>query len=418
MHEFKYKNSQFYCENVNLEQIAEKIGTPFYLYSHKTIVDHFRKIKSAFKEFHPLICFSMKSNSNLSFLKILAKEGSGLDIVSGGELYKALKVGVKPEKIVYASVGKTKAEIKQAVKAGILFFNVESIPELMLINKTAGLLRKRVKIAIRLNPDITPGTHAYITTSKKENKFGLDFESAKSIFRAKNNFPSLSIEGLHVHIGSQITKAKPYQDALRKVVEFINSLKKEHIEIKSLNIGGGLGIIYAKEKPQTAQSFAENVSPLLRKAGVNIILEPGRFIAGNSGILVTKVLYIKQTPHKNFVIVDAGMNDLLRPSLYGAYHTIVPHRKIPAKFSKPVDIVGPICESGDFLAKERIFPEVKERDLLAVLGAGAYGFTMSSNYNSRPRAAEVLVKGSKFYLVRKRETYKDLISKEIILEDI
>lgn len=419
MHEFKYKGNELFCEDVNVANAAVKIGTPFYLYSHKTILDHYCKLKTAFEEFRPLICFAMKANSNLSFLKILIKEGAGLDIVSGGELYKALKAGADPKKIVYASVGKTPQEIRQAVLAGILFFNVESLPELELINKIAGGLKKKVMVAIRLNPDITPGTHSYITTSKKENKFGLDFETAKMIFRKRHHFENVFIEGLHLHIGSQITKTTPYKQALSKVIKFMEELRREKIELNYLNIGGGLGIIYSKEKPQTAESFAKSVAPLLRKSGAKIILEPGRFIAGNSGILVTRVVYIKETEHKIFVIVDAGMNDLLRPSLYGAYHAIVPLQKTASNFNKPVDVVGPICESGDFLAKDRRrFPKVKEGDLLAVLGSGAYGFSMSSNYNSRPRAAEVLVKDKAFHLIRKRETYKDLISKEILVEEI
>lgn len=419
MHEFKYKGKELFCEDVKVADAAAKTGTPFYLYSHKTILDHYRKLKAAFEEFRPLICFSMKSNSSLSFLKILIKEGAGLDIVSGGELYKALKAGADPKKIVYASVGKTPQEIKDAVLTGILFFNVESLPELEIINEIAGDLKKKVMVAIRLNPDITAGTHTYITTSKRENKFGLDFDTAKTIFRKSHQFENLFIEGLHLHIGSQITNATPYKQALSKVVKFITELRKEKIELNYLNIGGGLGIIYSKEKPQTAESFARSISPLLRKVDAKIILEPGRFIAGNSGILVTKVIYIKETAHKIFVIVDAGMNDLIRPSLYGAYHTILPLQKTFSNFDRPVDVVGPICESGDFLAKERLsFPKVKAGDLLAVFGAGAYGFSMSSNYNSRPRAAEILVKDKTFHLIRKRETYKDLISEEIMLEEI
>jgi len=411
MHEFKYKRNRFYCEKVKIEEIANKYGTPLYLYSYKTLINHYRKLKKAFSKFKPLICFSMKCNSNLTLLKILVREGAGLDIVSGGELYKALKVGTDPKRIVYASVGKTENEIKNAISAGILFFNVESLPELELIDRIARRLKKKVKIAIRLNPDIDPETHAYITTSKKENKFGLDFRTASSIFKKKDKFNNLSIEGLHLHIGSQITNARPYKEAVSKVIKFI---KKEGIKINYINIGGGLGIVYSNERPQTAQEFARNISPLIRTLNSKLILEPGRFIAGNSGVLVTKVLYIKQTTTKNFVIVDAGMNDLLRPFLYGAHHTIVPSVKTSTYFKRPVDIVGPICESADFLAKDRRFPKVKESDYLIVLGAGAYGYSMSSNYNSRPRVAEVLVKGNKFYLIRKRETYKDLVSKEII----
>lgn len=411
MHEFKYRRGEFYCEGVNIARITSEVETPFYLYSHKTLVDHYRKIKKAFAKFSPLICFSMKSNSSLALLKILVKEGAGLDVVSGGELYKALKVGVDPKKIVYASVGKTAGEIKKAISVGILFFNVESLPELEAINRIAGRLKKKVRVAIRINPAINPKTHHYITTSKKDNKFGLDFKTASRIFRAKDNFSNLFIEGLHLHIGSQITDAKPYKEAITKVIKFI---KKEGIKINYLNIGGGLGIVYSKEKPQTAESFAKSISPLLKSLKTNLILEPGRFIVGNSGVLVTRVLYVKEAATKKFVIVDAGMNDLLRPSLYGAYHNIVAQRKPSGHFKKRVDIVGPICESGDFLAKDRYFPKVKADDYLIVLGAGAYASSMSSNYNSRPKLAEFLVKGNKFYCTRKRERYSDLISKEII----
>lgn len=415
MHEFKYKQDDFYCEQVKVEDISRRFGTPVYIYSHKTLKDHFNKIKNAFKAFKPLICFSMKSNSNLTLLKVLTKEGAGLDIVSGGELYRALKIKADPKKIVYASVGKTELEIRDAISAGILFFNVESLPELEFINKIAGHLKRKVKVAIRLNPDINPKTHSYITTSKKENKFGLDFNAAASIFSQSKKFKNLSIEGLHLHIGSQITTAKPYKEALLKVIKFI---KDEKIEVKYLNIGGGLGIVYSKEKPQTAESFAEEIAPLIKSLKVKLILEPGRFIAGNSGVMVTKVLYIKEAAGKIFVIVDAGMNDLLRPSLYGAYHTIVPHKNIVSSFKKPVDIVGPICESGDFLAKDRHFKKVEKDDYLIVLGAGAYGYTMTSNYNTRPRPAEVLIKGNKSYLIRRRETYKDLISKELMISGV
>ena len=282
-----------------------------------------------------------------------------------------------------------------------------------MINKVAGKLKKKAKVAIRLNPDVTAGTHSYITTSKKENKFGLDFKTAGKILEKRDDFKNLSIEGLHVHIGSQITDARPYQKALLKINRFVKALKKADIKINYLNIGGGLGIVYSNEKPQTAISFARSISSFIWQSGARLILEPGRFIVGNRGILATRVLYVKETPSKIFVIIDAGMNDLLRPSLYGAYHTIMPHQRTKSKFNKPVDIVGPICESGDFLAKGRVFPRVKEGDLLVVLGAGAYAFSMSSNYNSRPRAAEALIADNKLRLIRKRETYADLISKEI-----
>ncbi len=411
MHEFKYKRDRFYCEKIKIEGIAKEYGTPLYLYSYKTLIDHYRKLKRAFSKFSPLICFSMKSNSNLALLKILVKEGAGLDIVSGGELYKARKVGVDPKKIVYASVGKTDEEIRDAIRANILFFNVESESELENIARIARGLKKKVKVALRINPDIRLATHRYLAVSTRGSKFGLDFETARRLFKKRKRFKNLSIEGIHLHIGSQITEAKPYKQALSKVVDFI---KKEGIDINYLNIGGGLGIIYSDERPQTAEDFVKNISPLIKDLDCRLIIEPGRFIAGNSGVLITKVLYIKDTPQKIFIIVDSGMNDFIRPSLYKAYHTIVPDKRGRSYFKKKVDIVGPVCESGDFLAQDRHFVRVKKGDYLIVLGAGAYGYSMASNYNLRPRPAEVLVKGNKSYLIRRRETYKDLMRGEVI----
>jgi diaminopimelate decarboxylase len=423
MHEFKYKNSQLYCEKIKVEDIAEKIPTPFYLYSYKTLIDHYQKLKSAFSPLEPLICYSMKANSNLALCRALIKRGAGLDIVSGGELYKALLTGCPPQKIVYASVGKTEEEIRQAIAGGILFFNVESVAELELINKVAIDIGKTASVALRINPDIEPETHSYITTGKLTNKFGLDFDMAYKILRRQDAFGRLKFNGLHMHIGSQIIQASPYVLAVKKIVKFIGKLKKEGIHIEYLNIGGGLGIIYRDEKPQTAHEFVGKIAPLLKSTGLKIILEPGRFIVGNAGILVTKILYIKRTPIKNFVIVDAGMNDLIRPSLYGAYHEILPLKRLPAgragnmpacRTDRQYDVVGPICESGDFFAKERILAAVNEGDRLAIMSAGAYGFSMASNYNCRLKPAEVMVKGGKFYIVRKRDSYIDLARKDVI----
>ena len=420
MHEFKYKGNEFYCEDVRVSEIAEKAGTPVYIYSYKTLRDHYRKIKDAFKSIKPLICFSMKSNSNLAVLSALVKEGSGLDIVSGGELYRAMKVGVDPKKIVYASVGKTSNEIKKAIQAGILIFNVESLPELIMINNVCrklGNVRHRMFVSIRVNPDVEAHTHKYITTGKKETKFGLDIDTAKELFRNRKELPDIDMAGVHIHIGSQIIEPEPFIKSIEKLLPFIRDLKKMGVALRWFNIGGGLGITYKEEKPQTARDFARVVMPLLKNTGLKIILEPGRFIAGNSGILVTRVTYLKETPTKRFVIVDAGMNDLIRPSLYDAYHDIVPLVRQKEGVKKMVaDVVGPICESGDFLAKDRELPELVAGNLLAVMGAGAYGFTMSSNYNSRPRAPEVMVKGNRFYIVRKRETNQDLIRGESIPE--
>lgn len=417
MHEFKYKNNTLYCESVKVSTVAEQVGTPFYLYSHQTLVDHFHKLRKAFSSIRPLICFSMKANSNLAVCKALIREGAGLDIVSGGELYKALRLGVDPKKIVYAGIGKKKKEIEEAINAGILFFNVESLPELNLLDNIARDMNKTVEVCLRLNPDVAVKTHRYIVTGMSESKFGIDFDAARRILERADAFSNLKITGLHVHIGSQITRSRPYVRALKRVYSFV---KNSPIPLEYLNIGGGLGIVYNKERPQTAQRFSKAVLPIIKKIGLKLILEPGRFIAGNSGILVTKVSYVKETFNKKFVIVDAGMNDLMRPSYYSAFHNVQPVLKQPHKNTPHIlaDIVGPICESGDFIAKNRHMPMTSEGDLLAIMSAGAYGYTMSSNYNSRPRVAEVMVIKDKFYLVKERETYMDLIKGEIIPREI
>lgn len=418
MHKFKYIKNRLYAEKIKVENLAKKFGTPLYIYSYHTLIDHYLKLKTAFSSVNALICYSVKANSNLAILKALVDKGAGLDIVSGGELFRALRVGCPPGKIVYASVGKTDREIEEALKRDILFFNVESLSELENINRIARQLNRVTQVAIRINPDVEPKTHKFITTGKITNKFGIDFKTAYNILLMRNKFPDIKISGLHIHIGSQITESAPYVAAITKMVNFIHQLKRKGIDLEYLNIGGGLGIIYKKETPQTAEGFAKKVLPLLKRTALKIILEPGRFIVGNAGILVTKVLYIKSTPKKKFIIVDAGMNDLIRPALYDAYHEILPsaksqRQKIKVKRQK-YDVVGPICESADSFAKDRIMPYVKEGDYLAIMGAGAYGSSMSSNYNSRVRAEEVLVVKDKVFVIRKRETYGDLILNELI----
>jgi diaminopimelate decarboxylase len=410
MHDFRYKKNKLYCENIKLEDLAKKFGTPLYAYSYHTLIDHYLKLKSAFSQINPLICYSVKANSNLSILKALIAKGAGLDIVSGGELFRAQKAGCPAGKIVYASVGKTDKEISAAISRGILFFNVESQAELENINRIARSLNKVTRVAIRINPDVEAKTHKYISTGKITNKFGIDLDSAYKILLLRGKFRNLNICGLHIHIGSQITQSAPFVEAIKKVSNFIQRLKIKGIGLEYLNIGGGLGIIYDHEAPQTAAIYANEIIPLLKKTGLKIIMEPGRFIVGNAGILVVKVLYIKHTPKKKFIIVDGGMNDLIRPALYCAHHNIWPLVK-NAK-SEKADLVGPICESGDFLAKERLMAKVKEGDYLAVMSAGAYGFSMSSNYNSRLRAAEVIVVKDKVSVIRKRETLEDLIRNE------
>lgn len=414
MHDFRYKNNSLFCETVKVTDVAGKVGTPFYLYSYHTLIDHFRKIQVAFREISPLICYSMKANSNSAILRALVKKGSGLDIVSGGELFKALRAGCNPKKIVYASVGKTASEIRQAIQKGILFFNVESIPELEAINNIAISLKNTAQVAIRINPDVEPHTHKFITTGKLTNKFGIDFATARRIFLQRGRFTNLKINGLHIHIGSQIIETSPFFSAIKRVTAFAEALRGMGVRLEYLNIGGGLGIIYKNEKPQTAAEFSQAVLPLLLKTGLKIILEPGRFIVGNAGILVTKILYIKKSKLKTFAIVDAGMNDLIRPALYDAYHEIVPIRATGKSTRAKYDIVGPICESADFFAKGRFLPKVAVGDYLAIMSAGAYGFSMSSNYNQRLRVEEVMVAKNKFFIIRKREKYSDLLKGEVI----
>jgi diaminopimelate decarboxylase len=339
-------------------------------------------------------------------------QGSGFDIVSGGELFRVLEIGADPKKIVYAGVGKTSEEIKYALKSNILMFNIESVEELKAINRIAGAAGKKADVALRINPDVDALTHHYVNTGKKESKFGIDINFALGIYKSAKKMKNINIKGVDMHIGSQITTPIPYLNAVGKIAQFVSGLNREGIKIEYLNIGGGLGIIYNEEKPATAEVFAKAVKPYIAGFGLKIILEPGRFIIGNAGILVTKVIYNKKGRSKNFVIVDAGMNDLIRPALYGSFHKIIPENfKSAAKLS-PCDVVGPICESADFLGKDRMLPELASGALLAVRSAGAYGMSMASNYNSRPRAAEVMVDGSKHRLIRERETYEDLVAKE------
>ena len=415
MHDFLYKGNELYCENVAVRDIARTVGTPFYLYSHHTLVDHMRKIKTAFAAINPLVCFAMKANDNLAVIKTLLNEGAGLDIVSGGELHKALLAQADPQKIVFASVGKTEEEITRAIRTGILFFNVESQPELAEINRIAAQLGKCPQVALRVNPDVEAATHSFITTGTLKNKFGIDLASTRKLLKSQSRYPHLKINGLHIHIGSQITTKGPFIKAIKKILGFIAELRCDGVHLEYLDIGGGLGIIYKDEQPQSAQDFARAVLPYLAKTGLKIIMEPGRFIVGNAGILVTKVLYLKDNGFKKFFIVDAGMNDLIRPSLYGAYHDILPIRKVRGARIK-VDVVGPICESGDFMGKDRLLPKLKKGDLLAVMSAGAYGFAMASNYNVRCRVAEVMIKGNSLAVIKERETWDDLLRGEKVPE--
>ncbi len=414
MHDFAYRQGELYCEEVPLSRIAKELGTPFYVYSHATLIRHFRALDSAFQHVPHIIAFAMKANSNLAILRLMAREGSGADIVSGGELYRALKSGVPPSKIVFAGVGKNREEIRYALKSGILMFNVESSEELRAIDDVAAEMRTKARVALRVNPDVDPKTHPYISTGMKKSKFGISADRALEEFKLASSLRHIDVVGVHKHIGSQLTEIAPFVDALKKVLELVEQLKGQGINIRYVNIGGGLGITYLDEKPPEPKDLAAALSPLLRDLKYTLIMEPGRVIVGNAGALITKVLYQKANDVKRFVIVDAAMNDLIRPSLYGAFHDIKPVRETPASKSIMVDVVGPICESGDFLAKDRAMPEVKTGDLLAVMSAGAYGFVMSSNYNSRPRVPEVLVRGKEIHIVRGRESLADLVRGETI----
>ncbi len=415
MHYFKYIDGELYAEGVPVKRLIEAYGTPLFVYSYKTLTRHFNAYHEAFRRFPHIICYAVKANANGAILRSLAALGSGADVVSGGELYRALKAGISARKIVYAGVGKTDEEIALAIKKGILMFNVESEQELVRINEVAESISKRAPIALRVNPDIDPETHPYISTGLKKNKFGIPIEDALQYYRLARQLKNVQILGIHKHIGSQITQIKPFVDALERVLLLADSLKRDGIDIRYLDIGGGLGIRYNDETPPHPKELAKALFPLLSNRDFTIILEPGRSIVGNAGVLLTKVLYTKKGADREFIIVDAGMNDLMRPTLYGAYHHIIPVKKRKRK-KIVADIVGPICESGDFLAKERQLPAPRQHEYLAVMSAGAYGFSMSSNYNSRPRPAEVMVRNDKYYLIRRRETLQDLIRGEVIPE--
>lgn len=415
MNNFEYRHGELYCEDVPVSRIAKEVGTPCYVYSHATLLRHFRAYDNAFKNIPHVIAFAMKANSNLAILRLMAKEGSGADIVSGGELFRSLKAGVPASKIVFAGVGKSPEEIRDALKADILMFNVESSAEIHALNEVAASVGKKARIALRINPDVDPKTHPYISTGMKKSKFGIAADRALEEYKMASSLSHTDVVGVHAHIGSQLTEVTPFVDSLKKVVGLIGTLKAQGINIRYLNIGGGLGITYSDEKPPLPQDLADAISPLVKDLGLTLVMEPGRVIVGNAGILVTKALYEKAGETKHFVIVDAAMNDLIRPSLYGAYHEIRPLNEAAAHRAKrQMDIVGPVCESGDFLAKDRSLSEVKPGELLAVMSAGAYGFVMSSNYNSRPRVPEVLINGGEIHVIRARETYDDLINGETI----
>jgi diaminopimelate decarboxylase len=414
MHYFKYIKDELYCEGVPIRRIVDKFDTPVYIYSYKTLKRHFEVFDSAFSDIKHLICYSAKANSNLSILRIFINLGGGVDIVSRGELLRALKAGADPKKIVYSGVGKRNDEIASALSKDILMFNVESSEELDAINRIGKEINKRGRIALRVNPDIDPKTHPYISTGLKKNKFGIPFSKAFYEYKRTKDLKNIEIVGIDCHIGSQLTELDPFIDSLKRLKILIDDLKNEGIDVKYLDLGGGLGIRYNDETPPHPDEYAKAIIDEIRDRDIKLIFEPGRVIVGNAGILVTKVLYRKLGDYKNFIIVDAGMNDIIRPALYGAFQDIIPIFRSNYDTNILADIVGPICESSDFIGKDRKLPLFKHGDLIAVMGAGAYGFSMSSNYNSRPRAAEVLVKGEEAFLIRRRESYEDLIRGEDI----
>ena len=418
MNHFEYRNGEMFAEGVALKRIAREVGTPAYVYSLATLKRHFKVFDQAFSKVRHIVCFSVKANSNLALLRAFAKEGSGFDIVSGGELFRALKVGADPTKIVFSGVGKKREEIEYALNSGILMFNVESEQELIALNDIASSMGKRAPISLRVNPDVDPQTHPYISTGMKKAKFGVDIKKSLETYRKAVSLRNVEVVGVDCHIGSQLTSITPFVDALAKVREYLDrvlagEMKKEGAQIRYLDLGGGLGINYHDETPPLPDEYAKAIVEGLEGLDVTLILEPGRVIVGNAGILLTEVQYIKETDSKNFVIVDGGMNDLIRPALYGSYQAIQPVVENRAQ-RIVADVVGPICESGDFFAKDREIPRPQRGDLLAIMSAGAYGFTMASNYNSHPKPPEVLVDGDQYYVIRRRESFDDLINGETI----
>ncbi len=424
MDHFNYKNGKLYAEQVPIDKIAEEVGTPVYIYSKATFLEHLRKIQYAYKELDTTICYSIKACGNINILRFLAKAGCGFDIVSGGELYRALEAGGDPSKIVYAGVGKTDKEIIESLDAGIGYFNIESEAELENLIEIAKHKDKIPKAALRVNPDVDPKTHTYTTTGVKETKFGVDIERAQKVFEQFGNNKSVNLCALHIHLGSAGHTVEPYIEALTKTLKLVDKLRKSGCTIEAIDTGGGYGADYVTSQSPTAEEYAKAIVPLLKGKNIRLILEPGASIAANAAILVTKVLYLKKGGSKKFVIVDAGMNDLIRPPLYNAFHFIWPaqveEKLVPQTREKQstifgteiVDIVGPICEGADFFAKERMIPPVKRGDLLSIFTAGAYAMTMASNYNARGRAPEVLVDGENFEIIRRRESYQDQIALE------
>jgi len=429
MHGFSYKNSSLFCEDVELATLAEEHGTPLYVYSAATILDHYRRLDGALAGVDHEVAYAVKANSNLSVLRLLANEGAGFDIVSGGELFRVIKAGGDPAHCTFAGVGKTREEIVYALEQGIYSFNVESEEELRYLNQVAGELGMVAPAAVRVNPNVDAHTHKYISTGKSENKFGVDFEAISGLYeRAAAELPNIRLRGLQMHIGSQLTSIAPFIEAVEKVTPLVKQLKERH-GIEFWSIGGGIGIIYKEslesgaldwwenqaeqDRPLTIDRYGKELVPRLKDLGLKILLEPGRLIVGNAGVLLTRCLYEKKGAAKTFKIVDAGMNDLIRPALYEGHHEIAPLKQPESDARVAVDVVGPICESGDFFCQNRELPEIQPGDLIALMSAGAYGFAMASNYNSRPLPAEILVEGTTATVIRKRQSQDDLIAGEL-----
>jgi diaminopimelate decarboxylase len=414
MNYFSYKDNQLFAEDVAVSDLAARLGTPLYIYSARTLRRHYRVLSDAFKGTDSLICFAMKALSNLSILKLFNDLGAGFDIVSVGELMRCIRAGADPGKIVFSGVGKTDEEIEAALKAKILMINVESRPELHRVSVVAQRIGLQAPVSLRVNPDLDPGTHPHISTGHRDSKFGIPLSQVDEYYAEARGLKNLELAGLSTHIGSQITETAPFAEAGEKVAKIVNGLRTQGIALKYLDLGGGLGIPYQEEPPSPAQYSAALLAPL-RNIGLKIIIEPGRVLVGNAGILATRVLYVKETDVKRFIVVDGAMNDLLRPVLYEAYHELIPVVRRAGTERQTADVVGPVCESGDFFARERELPLVDSGDLIAVMSAGAYGFVMASNYNSRPRAAEVLVNGAEVHVIRERDTFEDIIRNEKIV---
>ncbi|MBW7995422.1 MAG: diaminopimelate decarboxylase [Candidatus Glassbacteria bacterium] len=412
MQAFEYIDGELYCEQVPLSRIAEEAGTPCYVYSSRALLDSYESYDRAFAGVDHLICFALKSNANLAVVHLMAGQGAGTDIVSRGELFRSLRAGVPGERIVYSGVGKTEDEVRYALENGIYCFNVESLPELEMIDRVAGSMDLIAPVSLRINPDVESDTHEYTTTGKKENKFGIPYDEALASYRRAAAYDNLRVIGIDTHIGSQILRTEPFVAACEKIARLYRELQSVGFELEFCDIGGGLGISYRDEVPPTPQQFAEAVLPVIEPLGCKVVVEPGRSISGNAGALLTRVIHYKQTAGKNFAVVDAGMNDIIRPSLYNAYHRIEPVIRTNGRGEVTIDVVGPICESGDWIAKDRPMTEIRAGELLCVYDAGAYTATMASNYNSRPRGAEVLVDGDRWRIVRRAESLEDLIRGE------